>query len=253
MRRLLYALIPLALLFGGAELAALGMRVTEQELRRPPPIDEPHIATVGDSWTFGFGVEPVESYPSQLAKLVEMPVANLGEPGANPRVALKLLRGWPHRPEVLVALIGANPPNEGAHSKRPPASRVALFRFAEQVVVRAAEMEPPSAAKMGLSKQPIEHSLLEMRDQARRQEFDFLVLTYPLPTEPVTELHDVNGWIREVATEHDMWLLDLQDVYVDLGRDALLYDSGRDLHPNEVGYGRMAEAVAEELSRARTD
>ncbi len=41
------------------------------------------IATVGDSFTFGFGVSAEEAWPSQLESLSQVPVANLGWAGWN--------------------------------------------------------------------------------------------------------------------------------------------------------------------------
>lgn len=50
-----------------------------------------NIICFGDSITFGYGVKPGEDYPTELAKLVSMPVLNMGIDGDTTSEAVKRL------------------------------------------------------------------------------------------------------------------------------------------------------------------
>ena len=75
--------------YGGqdVEINSLGMR--DREYERDPPPDTFRIAAVGDSFTFGFGVDAASSYPKVLERLLisetnapaSFEVMNFGVPG----------------------------------------------------------------------------------------------------------------------------------------------------------------------------
>lgn len=257
-RRALYAVIPLVLLFVGAEiLARVAQETALVQRERPDIVEGPHILCVGDSWTFGYGLDVDESWPGQLASVTGRQVLNLGEPGTSPLTAVGNVRDWPHRPDVVIALTGANPiPAQGAPAPLPAArsqaTGLALFRVVEQLVVRASEPPPPPAEVVGLNRGHVTEALVRMRDIARGKGAEFIALTYPLPAGEDSALVEVNTWIRSVEAR-GVRVLDLQEVNANLGYDALLADEGYDRHPNALGYSRMAAAIAEELSPARTD
>lgn len=113
----------------------------------------PTLLCVGDSWTYGVGVRPEESFPAQLSALLpkEPPtkVINLGEPGATPLRAARLLTQWMrlNTPARIFLLIGTNPdPVEsdavGATANpllrlRPLLRHLASYKLLVQVVARA--------------------------------------------------------------------------------------------------------------------
>jgi lysophospholipase L1-like esterase len=118
------ALIPfgvvlaLALLEGGLQLAAWGMRsATGQELVLPRSGDRLRVVCLGDSNTYGLRLEPKQSYPAQLealwAERVRSPtleVYNLGYPGMN---SSRLVGDLPElldrlAPDVLLLMVGVN-------------------------------------------------------------------------------------------------------------------------------------------------
>ncbi|MCP4807534.1 MAG: hypothetical protein GY884_19485 [Proteobacteria bacterium] len=258
-RRLLYAVIPLVILFVGAELVTRALRTSKFVQRtRPAVVEGPHLLALGDSWTYGYGVEPEEAWPGKLAQDTGWTVVNLGEPGSHPLVTLARFRSWPHTPSTVIVLTGANPvdtagaPKAGA-PKPNPLQTLALFRVVEQIVARQVQDDDMPAERRGLSKAPIRETLLQLRRMTSDQGAGLLVLTYPLPADSDAEIAQVNSWIRGVCASNEIPVLALEKVNQDLGRDALLYDKGLDLHPSAPGYSRMAEAIAEQLSPARTD
>lgn len=87
--------------------------VTRQE--RPPEPGEIRILCVGDSHTYGVGVEPQDSYPAQLeavlrARGIPARVVNAGVPGMN---SAQLLEQLPqklaeYQPQIVMIWVGAN-------------------------------------------------------------------------------------------------------------------------------------------------
>ncbi|NQT89935.1 MAG: hypothetical protein HQ558_01620 [Candidatus Omnitrophica bacterium] len=83
------------------------------------PSDSYNIICLGDSFTYGWGVEPEFTYPKQLEKMLnehrpynrDYKVFNLGMPGSNSSQALKYLRHMlisGIRPDMVIVLTGAN-------------------------------------------------------------------------------------------------------------------------------------------------
>src|SRR5687767_7652500 len=111
-------LVGLLLLEGLLRLAAavLPQRLQRaqpvKQEERPPEPGEVRILCVGDSHTYGVGVSPDESYPSQLERLlrargVHARVVNAGVPGQNSsqlreRLPAKLAE---YRPQVVLVWV----------------------------------------------------------------------------------------------------------------------------------------------------
>jgi lysophospholipase L1-like esterase len=106
------------------------------------------ILCVGDSHTYGVGVAPEQSYPSQLegmlrARGVRARVVNAGVPGLNStqlreRIAAKLAE---HRPHVVLVWVGANNqwqplPEEAAQPTTRFWSRLRVARLAKLLFTR---------------------------------------------------------------------------------------------------------------------
>ncbi len=64
------------------------------------------IMAVGDSWTFGYGVDYADSYPGSLSALAGKPVVNVSSPGYGAAQAIILAERWLEAldPEALVFL-----------------------------------------------------------------------------------------------------------------------------------------------------
>ena len=55
--------------------------VDERGFRNPPGIENPSVVAIGDSHTYGYNVSSENSWPAQLARLLGVPVYNLGVGG----------------------------------------------------------------------------------------------------------------------------------------------------------------------------
>lgn len=167
LRRLLFSFFPLIALCAGLETtAALLARVSARVELPPEQADRPlpnratsgqrpgrTIACLGDSWTFGVGVRPEEAWPGQLSALLPksapQSVVNLGEPGATPLRAARVLTHWMRKsnPNLIILLVGANPdPIESAEAgathnpllrMRPLLHHLASYKLLVQVIARA--------------------------------------------------------------------------------------------------------------------
>ncbi|MCG8510448.1 MAG: hypothetical protein MI741_14580, partial [Rhodospirillales bacterium] len=64
------------------------------------------VLTVGDSWTFGYGVSYEDSYPGQLSRMIEAPVVMLASPAYAGSQAVLLADRWVGalKPRALVYL-----------------------------------------------------------------------------------------------------------------------------------------------------
>jgi hypothetical protein len=98
-------------------LQLLALAVPQLMRRASPPADGAafRILCLGDSHTYGWGVERSEAYPAQLEQLLDsssgrFQVVNLGVPSSNSSQLLNRLPGYlsRHRPDLLVVTIGAN-------------------------------------------------------------------------------------------------------------------------------------------------
>lgn len=175
-KRLLFGLVPLALLLVGVEVAArlVGQAVlcSRQEplpaiafpenIRRPvnrDPGADLTVLCVGDSWTFGMQMEPQQAYPGQLqSRLREkhglaVQVHNLGMPGSSSFRTARMVRSHlSSMPADLIVLqVGANADfvnaEEGAGaggllawSLRSSLRHLASYRMLVQVVARGRVM-----------------------------------------------------------------------------------------------------------------
>ncbi|GEM_PF-2796549 len=239
MRRLLFALVPLVALLLLVELGAFFVARSGAAQREPDPLlhermrlpvrmatpdgPGPTVVCVGDSWTFGFGVDEELSYPSQLhAKLSERGlddalVVNLGNPGASPVRAARALARYLQEfdADLIVWLAGANTPTvrAAAEDHRPHLRfrwargvlrSLASYRLLSQAAARArleadsylrdaasAQEElvvpnahrPPPMELERLSIDSVHKNLVRLADLGDAYDVDTLVLTYALPTE----------------------------------------------------------------------
>lgn len=75
-----------------------------------PLSEDATILAFGDSLTHGSGVTKAQSYPSQLAKLINRKIINAGIPGELTADGLKRLPGLldQHRPDLMILIHGGN-------------------------------------------------------------------------------------------------------------------------------------------------
>ena len=68
------------------------LRTNSRGLRTPVEDDPVDVVALGDSFTFGYGVDERVAWPAQLARLSGLTVANLGVSGFGPSSELAMLR-----------------------------------------------------------------------------------------------------------------------------------------------------------------
>ena len=268
-RRVLWAMVPLALLLLAIEVgarvvgqAALRSRAplleelprSEKPRRASAPSDDAGLVVVcvGDSWTFGVGVEADQAYPAQLQGLLraqhgsEVQVLNLGQPGANAMRSARILRTHlaRHHADLVIWQAGMNgDPLEaiGPESTTDALARgmrgwlgwFASYRLLVQVVARARVRSDQLLHNMDYNKLPSAPHF-EYREQLRTSlaanmaradtlamihGIPMLVLTYALPpelpSEPCYTQRATNSWIRSAARARDLPVVDMQRIYED--------------------------------------
>ncbi len=271
-RRLIYSLVPLLLLLTAVELGARLVGWLALESRRPQleevkrsekprrgsevnELDGLRVVCVGDSWTYGIGVENHETYPAQLEAVLDdqhqlqTQVINLGQPGAGSLRIARILRSFLAEgdAELVVWLGGANsdprataqvegPGGLLGHSLRPLLSHSASYRLLTQLVARARlrsdpllhSMEHntgetiPFFAALEARREALVRNLARVDDLSTAFGAQLLVLTYPVPSvlphEDWVTHRTTNEHIRQGAAARGLWLLDLERAY-DSGGD----------------------------------
>ncbi|MFH1468037.1 MAG: SGNH/GDSL hydrolase family protein [Pseudomonadota bacterium] len=260
------------------------------EAGRRPVTSDPEatlkVLCVGDSWTFGMQMEDAEAYPGQLqTELREQhgiagQVVNLGKPGADSFRAARVLRSQlPGNPAHLVIVqIGANQdrdPYDGDTSTggmftwtlHAALNHLATYRLLTQVVAHTRVMNDSRLNDQGGGEGiPLEghedvlfHTLDVniglMEDMALATGAQLLLVTYGLPTSIPARCSDtthmVNEWIRDIAWQRDLPLVDMGLYYAvhgipaswTLGADDDVPCSRLDPHPDARGYHLYAEQI----------
>lgn len=131
----LVVVLELTLRAGGLAL------VWSRDLRTEAPQETAdfRILAIGESTTFGLGVDPEESYPAVLGKLLgertgkKVAVYNTGVPGQTSVSILRNLQQqlWKYRPDLVICLFGINDSNEALNDLS--ASRVFGFRVPDWI------------------------------------------------------------------------------------------------------------------------
>lgn len=311
LRRIAYAFVPLLLLLGSVEVGSAVVARTVLSTRNPTegfrtaPLPNRavtrsesaalSVVCVGDSWTFGWGLEVEQSYPHQLEKLlqqrIEAQVVNLGNPGASPIRVARVLNSYLQTgsADVVIYLAGSNTPMNRItmEDQRAPAPLRALrpylrylasYRLISQLIARARLRDDENLKSWNIEaeqqrfrlneqQQWLEYSLsstranmARMADMAEAFDYEFLVLTYGLPTslDPYRgqqwyRFPELNSVIRQAAADNGLTVLDMEARYVargGVGAEGLYYGDTRlsrqdlDIHPSEIGYAIYAEEVA---------
>jgi len=93
---------------------SLSLKIKKQNLAKGGDFN---IICIGDSFTYGLGASPEESYPGQLQHILNkavperhIKVINLGIPGYNSSQGLRYLRGELdfYKPKVVFIMTGMN-------------------------------------------------------------------------------------------------------------------------------------------------
>ncbi len=273
--------IGLALLEGGLRLATLLLPARfERESAtagRPPEPGELVVLCVGDSHTFGFGVEPDEAYPVQLEQLlrrhgVRARVLNAGVPGRNSRQVREVLPPMlkQYRPSIVIVWTGANNQfvplvqDDAAPAFRDRFRLVRMlrlllgrnegvsgdFRRDLDTALQAPMDRPPPPTQTG----PRERRSIETAAEVTRRDVGPITesirsagavpvwLTYPITLGPW--LAAIDEAVVSEAAAHQAMVIDLR-VMASRHRPRIRHLLLPDIHPN----ARLYRAIAWEIAR----
>ena len=112
--------------FGGAQVSSVfihagGFRGTTAGAEPPPAKGE--VLFVGDSQTFGLGVEASQAFPARFAELAQLPAYNAGVPTWGPPEFLRALKELGQRQHPATIVYVVNFANDPFEAERPNAER----------------------------------------------------------------------------------------------------------------------------------
>lgn len=236
------------------------MSTTPDGFRSPQPARPPAMVCVGDSCTFGLGVEDGETFPARLSEATGLGVLNAGVPGYSAfqgrRLLDEQLRRW--RPRSVVIQFGWNDAaswdglSDAEHAAllaRGPGllSRSRLVQLLASLLPvrpRAAATGAPTA-RPRLTPEEFGEELRSMIRASRSEGARPLLVLWParyhLQGIRVPPHLDV---IRRTAAEEGTPLIDLLELFSRGGGAALYADA---VHANAAGHRAVAEAVAQTI------
>jgi hypothetical protein len=234
------------------------------------------VLAVGDSHTFGFGVEPDEAYPAQLETIlrrrgVRARVINAGAPGRNSRQLRDVLPRMlaQYRPRIVIVWVGANNqwvPLVPDDATAPLYDRFRLVRLVRLLLTRNEGVSgdfrrdlddalvAPTDAPMAPPPGQRELRSIEAAAAATRRDVGPIVesiraagavpvvLIYPITLGPM--LAAIDEALVAEATAHSGLVVDLR-VMARRHRPRIRHLLLPDMHPN----ARLYHAIAWEIAR----
>lgn len=191
----------------------------------------PTIVCLGDSITAGYPYSPKESWVSICREQLDI---NLINAGISNDTTADLLRRFgqdvvPHRPQAVLLLAGTNDAWQGIPLKVTEANFWHLVKN-----VREIDAQPI----MGLMPPIINNKVENYYDMKNVEQFNL-------------SLHNIRKWIKDFAKRENIPTVDFYSYLcaagTDQGQELLFYDDGG--HPNILGYKKIAENVAPQISQ----
>ena len=244
------------------------------------PLKEPgvfRIITLGDSCTWGFGVEQTYEYPWLLQKILNMQpvpiifeVQNAGIPGYSSLQGLRYLRSElvHYEPDVVTVYFGRNDRRrlneEGGYLPDhevmiPPVwvhlaqnilnqSRAYQLCRNRLLKLKSKPMTQPQYQKVSNShrqfrveQDEFKRNFLEIISTIRS--IGAVPLAITAPVFPKT-IGNYNTVVQTICNEHDIWCLDAEAEFFSHGGNEWLVD---DCHPNETGHRWIATQLQQRI------
>jgi lysophospholipase L1-like esterase len=235
------------------------------------------IAVIGDSFTFGDGVQLDDTFSKRLERMLRLEnsslsaeVLNFGVPGNatvhEVEVAKKAINDY--HPDLLILQITLNDPEVAPFRQRAQAEinhalANPLFKYSHLLRYIAKRIYFSRSHKdykeyytqIFENKENwklFQDSLLEIQELAQKNNTPLIAALFPLfygqmsSDYPFTELHQK---IRSLLRERKFPLIDLLPFYREIPANRLEIIPGKDGHPNEIAHRIAAEALYEWLKK----
>lgn len=239
---------------------SLGLRGSKE----PAAQSTLRVLAVGDSTTFGLGVNDSEAWPAQLALLIEKTqpgaeVLNAGVTGYSAYQSLTYLRqqGFALAPDVIILTCGSNDFDTGGkltqrqqqeflYRVRPFTPHWVTFELLRKVLTDPGD-EAADVANVPLDE--FKSLLYSAADECTQRGVRLLLLIWPwqgqldgtMAESPLNEYHAI---ITQVGKERALTVIDLRKRWTVESMSANYTDG---VHVNAVGNADVAAAVAEVL------
>lgn len=231
----------------------------------------PRICIIGDSFSFGPGLQFFDTFPHKLKQLLNlngyqpaMDVINYGTPGASTEDEVQILeKAFVAQPDLIVLEITLNDPQSEPFRKLPIEfarqetylgrwfSWSALYKlvttrlFNQRTITRYIDYHQELFSKTE-SFDRFANSLTAIKSKADAKNIPLTVMVFPLfdfpldKTYPFSNIHQkISGKLDELRIPH----LDLFESYRGMNHERLQIQPGADSHPNEIAHRIAAEAL----------
>ncbi len=209
------------------------------------------ILALGDSTTFGLGVNDAEAWPAQLQEILDgsrafIDVQNAGLPGCSAFQSLMFLlkRGFPVDPDLVLLTNGFNDTGLAPFSDialKGSSQRSALERIVTEEEKKHSGVEAKKQ-KARLTPGEFVDTLLAIRRVCDLHGVGLLFICWPVMT-PTSEIVHYENWIREVSRIANVPLIDLHEPFKRSQEPVYLPNDY--VHANPHGCALAAQAAAE--------
>ena len=240
------------------------------------------IAAIGDSFTYGWGIENSNNvYPKVLEKKlnnisnINYEVLNFGLPDSNTEDELLIIKekALKYNPDIIILgyyindleNIDSNNIEENFYIEMPYIGFILrnsfyLYYFFETrsnyLIERFILKDPYSKIiqkrfESEINKNHSETIFKELKAISKKNKMPVLIVSFPA----IYKLDDyyllnANEFINEIADENDFYFVDMFDIYKNYDENELIV-SIYDRHPSEFGHELAADAILNELKEKK--
>ena len=254
-----------------------GYRDAERALEKPAGTRR--VVCLGDSFTWGHGVEMEDAYPQRLERTLSLrrgepwQAINLGKEGADTvdEGVILAREGLAYQPDiVLLGYVLNDSEDEAARKQRqavweerryPPAllwNHCALYRWVGGRLWasrdnRAREREYHELfADTAPGWQASRQALVAIAARCAEAKIPLVVAIFPLFANPLDDRYpfkEIHAKVTRAVTEAGAKPVDLLPAYQSLHWELLVVDGAWDEHPNEIAHRIAARAIADEIDK----